>query len=130
MKPFMLLIIAGTCIVGEVMWINLAIQNGDLWECLILFAVGFLLGFIGGVWTSRLWDKHYVQALLRRVKLMKTSMGRKSSLFTFMALGIPMAMSFALASKDPFLPILQSYIFGFICGMNIALYLWARLLPD
>ena len=133
MKPRTLLILIGMCIVGEVMWICLAIQNENRWrslgECLGLFAVGFLLGFIGGGWTSQLWDKHYVQALLRRVKLMKTSIGRRSTIFTVLALGVPMILSFIVASHNPFLPILQSYVFGFICGMNIAIYLWARRLP-
>jgi hypothetical protein len=130
MKPSTLLILTGTCIMGEVMWIYLAIQNESQWESLGLFVVGSLLGFIGGGWTSKLWDKYYVQALLRRVKLMKTAIGRRSTMFTVSALGIPMMMSFFLASNAPFLPILQSYIFGFICGMNIAIYLWARRLPE
>ena len=130
MKPITLLVLTGTCILGEVMWIYLAIQNESLLECLGLFAVGSLLGFVGGNWTSQLWDRHYVQALLRRVRLMQTSVGRRSTMFTILALGVPMAMSFILASHDPFLPALQSYIFGFICGMNIAIYLWARRLPD
>lgn len=130
MKPLTLMILTGTCILGEVMWIYLAIQNRSLWECLGLFAVGSFLGFVGGNWTSQLWDKYYIQALLRRVRLMKTSMGRRSTIFTILALGIPMILSFFLASYDPFLPALQSYIFGFICGMNSAIYLWARRLPD
>ena len=134
MKPLTLLILTGICIVGEVIWIFLAIQSEDRWlslgECLGLFAVGFLLGFVGGGWTSKMWDRYYVQFLLRRVKLMKTPMGRRSTIFTFLALGVPMIISLVLASNAPFLPILQSYIFGFICGMNIAIYLWARQLPD
>ena len=130
MKPFTLLVLTGTCILGEVMWIYLAIQNEDQWKCLGLFTVGFCLGFVGGGWTSRLWDRYYVQALLGRVKLMKTTIGRQSTIFTVLALGVPMIMSFILASHDPFLPILQSYIFGFICGMNIAIYRWARQLPE
>jgi hypothetical protein len=129
MKPSTLLILTGTCILGEVMWMYLAIQNGSQWECLGLFIVGLLLGYVGGGWTSQLWDKYYIQALLGRVKLMRTSMGRRSTIFTVVALGVPMVMSFILASHDPFLPILQSYIFGFISGMNAAIYLWARRLP-
>jgi len=130
MKPLTLLILTGTCILGELMWFYLALQHGNQWECLVLFAVGFFLGFVGGGWTSKLWDKYYIQALLRRVKLMRTPMGRRSTTFTVLALGVPMIMSFALASNAPFLPVLQSYVFGFICGMNIAIYLWARKLPE
>ena len=130
MKPLTLLVLTGVCIAGEVMWIYLAAQRGSVWECLGLFVVGSLLGLVGGVWTSQLWDKHYLHALLRRVKLMKTRMGRRSTMFTVLALGIPMVMSFFLASHDPFLPALQSYIFGFICGMNISIYRWVRQLPE
>ena len=111
MRPLTLLILTGTCIVGEVMWIYLAAQNGNQWrslgECLGLFAVGFFLGYIGGGWTSKLWDKYYIQALLRRVRLMKTPMGRRSTIFTVLALGVPMMMSF-IAPSNAFLPVLQS----------------------
>lgn len=130
MRPHVLIILMVTSILGEAMWIYLAIRNGNYWECIILFAVGFFLGFVGGGWTAKLWDKYYIQSLLKRVRIMKTTMGKRNSLFIFLALGVPMVLSFALASYDPFLPALQSYIFGFICGMNIALYLWARRLPD
>lgn len=129
MKPFTLLVLIGTCILGEVMWMYLAIQNENQWECLVLFIVGSFLGFIGGSWTSRLWSQYYIQALLRRVKLMRTSMGRRNTVFIVLALGVPMAVSLVPTSHDPRLPILQSYIFGFICGMNIAIYRWARRLP-
>jgi hypothetical protein len=112
------------------MWLYLAVQNGNQWECLGLFAVGFFLGFIGGGRTSKLWDKYYIQAILKRVKLMRTPMGRRNTIFTVLALGVPMAVSFGLASNTPFLPVIQSYVFGFICGMNTAIYLWAKRLPE
>lgn len=130
MKPLTLLILAGVCILGEVMWMYLGIQNGTQWECVGLFVVGSLLGYIGGGWTAKLWDKHYIDAILKRVKIMKTPMGRRNTAFIFLALGVPMVMSFFPSSQHPFLPALQSYIFGFICGMNISIYLWVRQLPD
>ena len=130
MKPFTLLILTVVCVLGEVMWIYLGIRNNDQWECVALFVVGSLIGFIGGGRTSKLWDKYYVEALLKRVKIMKTPLGRRNTIFIFVALGVPMAMSFASTSQHPFLPVLQSYIFGFICGMNIAIYLWAKQLPE
>ena len=92
--------------------------------------VGSLLGFIGGGRTSKLWDEYYIESRSRRVKIMQTPMGRRNALFIFTALGVPMVMSFIPASLDPFLPVVQSYIFGFICGMNVAIYLWARQLPE
>ncbi len=130
MKPFTLLVLTGACIAGEVMWLYLAVQNGNQLECLGLFAVGFFLGFIGGGRTSKLWDQYYIQAILKRVKLMRTPMGRQNTIFTVLALGVPMAVSFGLTSNTPFLPVIQSYVFGFICGMNTAIYLWARRLPE
>jgi hypothetical protein len=130
MKPYVLLLLTVICLVGEVIWIYLGVLYGNQWECLVLLLVGYFLGHVGGVWTTELWDKHYVQALLRRVKFIRTSLGRRSIIFTTLALGVPMIMSFALRSHATFLPVLQSYIFGFICGMNMAIYRWARRLPD
>ena len=77
-----------------------------------------------------LWDEYYAEALLRRVRMRRTPMGMRNSLYILLALAVPMLMSFISASQNPFLPALQSYIFGFICGMNMAIYLWARQLPD
>ena len=128
-KPLTLLVLTVVCLVGEVMWVYLGIQNGNQWECVVAVVVGSLLGYIGGGRTSRLWDKYYIEALLRRVKMSKTPMGRRNMLFIFTAIGVPMVMSFIPASLDPFLPVLQSYIFGFICGMNIAIYRWVKQLP-
>ncbi len=129
MKPFTLLALTVVCVLGEVMWIYLGILNNNQWECIALFVVGSLIGFIGGGRTSELWDRYYVEALLRRVKITKTPMGKRNTLFIFLALGVPMVMSFIPTTQHPFLPVLQSYIFGFICGMNIKLYLWAKQLP-
>ena len=130
MKPYTLLLLTAACILGELIWLYLSVQYGNKWECMGLFIVGYFLGHVGGGWTSELWDKHYIQSLLRRVKLMGTPLGRRSVTFTILALGVPMIMSFALRSHATFLPVLQSYIFGFICGMNMAIYRWARRLPD
>jgi len=129
MKPYTLIIITVTCILGETMWMARAIQDGNKWEALGLFIIGLLMGFISGNWTSKLFDEYYVQTLLKRVNVLKTPMGRRNTIFTVLALGVPMAASFVPAYQDPFLPILQSYIFGFICGTNVVIYLWARKLP-
>jgi hypothetical protein len=130
MKPYVLIILIVSCIFGEVMWMYRAIQDGNQLESLGLFLVGMLLGGVSGVWTSRMFDKYYVPSLLRRVRFMRTPMSIRNSIFTFLALGVPMIVSFFRSDMDPFLPIMQSYIFGFICGMNIMIYLWARRLPN
>ena len=130
MKPPTLLVLTVVCLLGEVMWMYLGIQLGSQLECLGLFVVGLLLGYVGGGWTSKLWDKHYIDALLRRVKITKTPMGRRNTLFIFLALGVPMVLSFIPTLQQPFLPVLQSYIFGFICGMNVAIHRWAKQLPE
>ncbi|MEK7398662.1 MAG: hypothetical protein AAB116_17150 [Candidatus Poribacteria bacterium] len=130
MKPYVLIILIVACIFGEVMWMYRAIQDGNQLESLGLFLVGMLLGGVSGVWTSRMFDKYYVPSLLRRVHFMRTPISIRNSIFTFLALGVPMLVSFFRSDMDPFLPIMQSYIFGFICGMNIMIYLWARRLPN
>ena len=130
MKPSTLVVISVTCIFGEVMWMYRAIQDGNQLEAFALFLGGMMLGSVSGVWTSRMFDKHYVASLLGRVSIMKTSIGKKNMIFAFLALGLPMIVSFVKGDMDPLLPIIQSYIFGFICGMNIMIYLWARKLPD
>jgi len=107
-----------------------AIQDGNQLESFGLFLVGMLLGGINGVWTYRVFDKYYIQSLLNKVNVIRQPMSIKNNVFTFLALGVPMAVSFLRDDIDPFLPIMQSYIFGFICGMNVMLYLWARKLPD
>jgi hypothetical protein len=130
MKPYTLIVLTVTCIFGEVMWMYSAIQDGNQMESLGLYIVGLFLGGTSGIWTSRLFDKYYVLSLLRRVKIMKTSMGIKNTVYTVLALGVPMVVSFFRSNGDPFLPIIQSYIFGFICGNNIMIYMWARKLPN
>lgn len=130
MKPFTLLVLTGVCILGEVMWVYLGILNGNQWECVALFVVGSLLGGIGGGRTAKMWDKYYAEAPSERVRIARTPMGRRNSLYILLALAVPMLMSFITTSQNSFLPALQSYIFGFICGMNVAIYRWARKLPD
>jgi hypothetical protein len=107
-----------------------AIQDGNQMESLVLFMAGIILGGASGIWTSRLFDKYYILSLLKRVNIMRTPMGIKNTAFTVLALGVPMGVSFFRGNGDPFLPIIQSYIFGFICGTNIMIYLWARKLPE
>jgi len=129
-RPLTLKVIFITCIFGEVMWMYRAIQDGRQFEALILFVGGIILGGVSGVWTSRMFDKHYVESLLGHVNIIKTSLGIKNTIFAVLALGLPMAVSVIRSDNDPFLAIIQSYIFGFICGMNVMIYLWARKLPD
>ncbi len=130
MKPYMLIILIVLSIFGEALWMFRAIQDGNQLESFILFLTGLLLGGTNGVWTHRIFDKHYVQSLLKKVNVIRQPMSIKNNIFTFLALGVPMIVSFFKDNMSPFLPIVQSYIFGFICGMNTMLYLWARKLPD
>ena len=130
MKPYILIILIIACIIGEIMWLYIAIKNGHYWEFIGMFMVGFFLGFVNGRWTSELWDKHFIQSLLKGLKVSRTPIGRKNAILTYLALGVPMLLSFFLSSYNPFTSSLQSYIFAFICGMNIAIYRWARKLPN
>lgn len=130
MKPHVLLILIGTCILGESLWMYMAIKNRNHWEFMGMFIAGSFLGFVNGRWTSQMWDKYYIQSILKGLKVSRTPIGIKNSLLTYLALGIPMLLSFILSSQNPFTSSLQSYIFAFICGMNIAIYKWVRRLPD
>jgi hypothetical protein len=129
MKPITLIVLTITCIFGEVMWMYRAIQDGNQLESLGLFLAGEILGGTSGIWTTRMFDRYYVKSILGHVRIMRTPTGIKNTIFTVLALGLPMAVSFARSDLDPFLPIIQSYIFGFICGTNIMIYLWTRKLP-
>jgi hypothetical protein len=129
MKPITLIVLTITCIFGEVMWMYRAIQNENQLESLGLFVAGAILGGTSGIWTTRMFDRYYVKSILGHVRIMRTPTGIKNTIFTVLALGLPMAVSFARSDLDPFLPIIQSYIFGFICGTNIMIYLWTRKLP-
>jgi hypothetical protein len=130
MKPFTLIVMFIACIFGEVMWMFRAIQEGNQIEAFLLFLGGLILGGVSGIWTSRIFDKYYFESLLGRINIVKTSSGIKNAVFTFIALGLPMVVSFVKSDSDPILAIVQSYIFGFICGMNFMIYLWARKLPE
>jgi len=130
MKPLTVKVMFITCVFGEVMWMYRAIQDGRQIEAFALFMGGIFLGSVSGIWTSRMFDRHYVESLLGHVNILKTSLGIKNTVFAVIALGLPMAVSVIRSDSDPFLAIIQSYIFGFICGMNVMIYLWARKLPD
>lgn len=130
MKPYVLVLLMLLGIFGETIWMYLAIQDDNQLEALILFVVGTILGFVNGRWTSKMFEVHYIESLQKRLNIINTPIGRKNMIFTFSALGIPMIASFIPEYHNHFLPIMQSYIFGFICGMNISIYSWVRQLPD
>lgn len=129
MKPATLVIMTLACIFGEVLWFYRAVQEEIQWEAIALFVVGSILGSANGRWTSKMFNDHYIDSLLKRVDIMKTHIGKKNTAFTVLALGLPLLVSFITLDEDPFLPVIQSYIFGFIGGMNIAIYHWVRMLP-
>ena len=52
-----------------------------------------------------------------------------TTVFVILALGVPIVIGLSLEQAHGILVGIQSYIFGFIGGMNLALYLWVRRLP-
>ncbi|MGB9597694.1 MAG: hypothetical protein ACPL7B_15530, partial [Candidatus Poribacteria bacterium] len=74
MKPYVLIILIVISVFGEALWMYRAIQDGNELESFILFLVGLLLGGINGVWTYRVFDKHYIQSILKKVNVIRQPM--------------------------------------------------------
>lgn len=81
-----------------------------------------------GKWTSRLWDRSYLQVLKRKMIFWQAKGAKSLTYFTCFALGLPIAgVIFIKATAQ--LTGIQSYVFGFIGGMNVALLLWVKTIP-
>ncbi len=117
-------------LLGEVLWIA-AISNDpriDLHWSSFGYAFGIVLGFMQGKWTSRLWEKSYLQVLKREITFWQAKGAKSLTYFTCIALGLPIA-GIILIESTAKLAGIQSYVFGFVGGMNVALLLWVRRIP-
>ena len=116
---------------GEVLWITVIShdQRIDLlnWSS-FGYAFGIILGYLQGKWTSRLWEKSYLQVLRREITFWEAKGAKSLTFFTCFALGLPIAGTILIESTDKLVGI-QSYIFGFVGAMNVALLLWVRRVP-
>ncbi|MBC8229041.1 hypothetical protein H8E77_05790 [bacterium] len=130
MRPPALIVTIISSAFGQIMW-TMAISTSwtfhyDRLSLVLSFAIGIVLGFIQGRFTSYLFAQYYIDLLLKRIKMWNTALGKITTIYGILALGIPVLWNI-LARTPP--SGLQSYIFGFIGGMNMGIYLWVRKLP-
>ena len=92
------------------------------------YAFGIVLGYMQGKWTSRLWQNSYLRVLKREITFWEAKGAKSLTYFTCFALGLPV-VGIILIETTAELAGIQSYIFGFIGGMNLALLLWVRRIP-
>jgi hypothetical protein len=131
MRPPALIVMIVSSIFGQFMW---TITISTSWRfdynrqsIILTFAIGMVLGFIQGRFTSYLFAEYYTDVLLKRIKMWKTTLWKITTIYGILALGIPLLWNILFAQTSP--AGLQSYIFGFIGGMNMGIYLWVRKLP-
>ncbi len=115
---------------GQVMWVTAISKNPriDLSWSSFGYALGIVLGYMQGKWTSRLWQNSYLQVLRREITFWDAKGAKSLTYFTCFALGLPV-VGIILIKSTAELAGIQSYIFGFIGGMNVALLLWVRRIP-
>ena len=131
MRPMVLVAFMAISVVGQIVWITAVRIVGeiDMWWCSLGFAFGIILGYIHGKWIARMWDRDYLRVLKREITFWQAKGGKGTTILMVLALGIPIFFAvFARLSIDS-LAGLQSYIFGFICGTNFAVFSWVRQLP-
>ena len=130
MRPLILIAFMVVSVFGQIIWIyTVAAYWHFLYKQSALtfaFAAGIILGYIHGRLTSLLWGKYYIDDVRRRIKMWSTFLGKVTTIYVVLALGIPI---FWYIMRGGVSPGLQSYIFGFIGGMNLGIYLWVRRLP-
>ena len=115
---------------GQVLWIVVISmdKNIDLRWSVLGYAVGFILGFMQGKWTALLWENSFLQVLRREITFWNAKGAKSLTFFTCLMLGLPI-LGILLIKSTAKLAGIQSYIFGFIGAMNLALFLWVRRMP-
>ena len=131
MRPTMLIVFMAISLMGQLAWTTaMALTSGaDVQWCGVGFALGIILGYIQGRWMARMWARDYLRVLRREIRFWEARGATGTTVFVILALGIPVWVELFLEGAHWFMVGLQSYIFGFIGGMNLALYLWVRRLP-
>ena len=131
MRPVILFAFMGVSLTGQIIWVTAIVMIGriDLRWSSVGFALGILLGYIHGKWTARMWARDYLHVLRRKIRFWRAKGGKGTTIYVTLALGVPIFLSVFIAPSFHVLAGLQSYIFGFIGGMNLGLYLWVRQLP-
>ena len=114
---------------GEVLWVTvISNEQIDLRWSSFGYAFGIVLGFMQGKWTSRLWEKSYLQVLRREITFWEAKGAKSLTYFTCISLGLPVVGIILIESTAKLVGI-QSYVFGFVGAMNVALLLWVRRIP-
>ncbi len=114
---------------GEVLWVTvISNEQIDLRWSSFGYAFGIVLGFMQGKWTSRLWEKSYLQVLRRELTFWEAKGAKSLTYFTCISLGLPVVGIILIESTAKLVGI-QSYVFGFVGAMNVALLLWVRRIP-
>ena len=116
--------------VGQIAWtaaVNLS--RVDTGWCGVGFAAGIVIGFIHGKWTGRMWERDYMRVLTREITFWDAKGARGTTIFVVLALGMPVIFGLLVRQTYGILAGLQSYVFGFVGGMNVALALWVWRLP-
>lgn len=131
MKPAILIAFMVISLVGQLTWTTAMAmsESVDVRWCGAGFALGIVLGYIQGGWISRMWARDYLRVLKREITFWEAKGATGTTVFVILALGIPIVAGLSLRHAHGMLVGIQSYIFGFIGGMNLALYLWVRRLP-
>ena len=115
---------------GQILWVaSLSMfPRVDLRWPTFGYAFGIVLGFMQGKWTSRLWQNSYLKVLRREITFWEAKGAKSLTYFTCFALGLPVIGIFLLKTTAELAGI-QSYVFGFVGGMNVALLLWVWRIP-
>ena len=114
---------------GEVLWVTvISNEQIDLRWSSFGYALGIVLGFMQGKWTSRLWEKSYLKVLRREITFWEAKGAKSLTYFTCISLGLPV-VGIILIESTAKLAGIQSYVFGFVGAMNVALLLWVRRIP-
>jgi hypothetical protein len=131
MKPAVLVAFMILSLVGQVAATTAIAMMGtmDTRWCAVGFAVGIIVGYVHGKWTSRMWTRDYLRVLKREISFWQASGATGTTVYVMLALGIPVFLAVYMEKPHGIFAGLQPYIFGFIGGMNLALYLWVRRLP-
>ncbi len=132
MRPASLITFIIISLVGEFMWAWLTtvyFRDVDALVSSFGFAFGIVLGFIHGKGIARVWRRDYLRVLKREISFWDAKGATGTIFYVILALGLPIVAGLFFMQSYTVLVALQSYVFGFIGGMNCALYTWVRQLP-
>ena len=117
-------------LLGQLLWVAVISHDPriDLRWSSFGYACGIALGFMQGKWTSRLWAQSYLQVLRRQLTFWQAKGAKSLTFYTCFALGLPI-VGIIFIHSTAMLAGIQSYVFGFIGAMNVALLLWVRRIP-